>query len=108
MSDRHAPPKERSAWSWIVFVLSVLSVLGAIGLGACSVPMFIHEVEFGGFFWLLATIALGIVTLLVLVVPSWFLYRRKKDRRDRLSLRLSCLTLAILFLNTAALIVFGH
>jgi hypothetical protein len=91
-----------------VFGLAVLSVLGAIGLGDCSVPMFRHEVEFGGMVFFFYAFVLGLATLLGVTLPSWLALRRRPERRYRLCLRLSWLTLALIVLECAALVLFGH
>jgi len=101
-------PNESSAWSLPVFGLAVCSNIAALGLGVISVPMFKGEVEFGGTVFLLAAGALGLLTLLLVLIPSWFFFRHTKGRRHRLSLRLSCLTLIVLLAEFVALLMFGH
>src|SRR5215471_15331383 len=97
-------PDQSTTGSLFVFGLAVLSVLGAIGLGVCSVPMFLHEVEFGGMVFLVAAFVLGLATLLCVALPSWLVLRRRPERRYRLCLRLAWLTLALILLECAALV----
>lgn len=103
------PAEKLGIGSLVLFGLSVLSVLGAVGLGVESVPMYRHEVELGGFVWMLQATLLGVMTLFCVTIPSyWFHYRRKRHRRDGLSLRLSFVVLVVLFLNFLFLLMFGH
>jgi hypothetical protein len=101
-------PVQSTAGSLFVFGLAFLSVLGAIGLGACSAPMFSREVEFGGMVFFFDALVLGLATLLCVTLPSWLGLRRRPERRYRLCLRLSWLTLALIILECAALVLFGH
>lgn len=103
-----SPTTEGGVGSWVLYVLSVMSIVATIPPGIYSIPIFTRNVEFGVAFFLVGEFALGILTLLLVVIPSWLLHRRRKDRRSQLSLRLSCLTLGILFLNSAAVMLFGH
>jgi hypothetical protein len=101
-------PDQSTPGSLFVFGLAVLSVLGAAGLGVCSAPMFLHEVEFGGMAFLFYAVVLGLATLLCVALPSWLVLRRRPVRRYRLCLRLSWLTLAMIFVECAALVLFGR
>lgn len=103
------PAEKPSTGALVLFSLSVLSVLGAVGLGLASVPMYRHEVEFGGFGWTLLALLLGALTLFCVTIPScWFHYRRKRHPKDGLSLRLSVVALVILSLEFLSLVMFGH
>jgi hypothetical protein len=91
-----------------VFGLAACSNIAALGLGVTLVPMLSREVEFGVMFFLLAASALGLLTLLLVLIPSWYFFKRTKGRRHRLSLRLSCLTLIMLLIEFVVLLRFGH
>ena len=112
MKTTHPAPEpqeeEGGGGSFVLFGLSILSILGATALGVSTVPMYTHEAEFGVSIFLLAALALGIVTLFLVVIPSWVLFERRERRRDRLSLRLSCLTLVMLVLEVVPLMMFGR
>ena len=51
---------------------------------------------------------LGLVILVSTFVPASFVYSRKHRRRDRLSLRVSGLSLALLFLQALSVFILGH
>jgi hypothetical protein len=89
-----------------VFALAVLSILGAVGLGFASWRFFVGEVEFG-IFWFLAATALGLATLLCVTLPSYILLIRTQNVRYRTSFRLSGFTLALVFVECAA-VLFSH
>jgi hypothetical protein len=75
--------------SLFLFILSVLSVVGAIGLG------FSMNTDFGSF-WAIAALFLATATLLCVTLPGAVLFGRTHNTRYRLSLRLSLLTLTLL------------
>jgi hypothetical protein len=78
--------------SLFLFILAVLSFVGAIGLG------FMMSGEFTGF-WVIGALGLGLVTLLCVTFPAAAFFRRTQNTRYRLSLRLSLLTLVLLALE---------
>lgn len=102
------------AGSFVVFVLSVvwLALTMVVGIYLLAVlvkhhtdPTFAGESmsEAEGLI-MVAWVGIGSGSLLTAYVPAWFKYRRNQRRRDRLSLRLSGWTLALLGLE---FVVFG-
>ena len=93
--------------SLVLFALSVLSVIGAIGLGIASLPFFSQTVEFG-IFWLVAGVGLGLGTHLFVTLPSSKLLQRTGNSRFRTSLWLSKLALTLISFEMGAVVLFSH
>lgn len=100
-------PNRNTARSLVLFALSVLSVIGAIGLGFASLPFFTQTVEFG-IFWFIAEVGLGLGTLLFVTLPSSKLLQRTGNSRFRTSLRLSKLTLILIGFEMGTVVLFSH
>jgi hypothetical protein len=100
------PLKGTGLFSLLLFALSVVGLIAAIGLFAFRSP-FTGAAEFGSFV-LLAALLLGTIILLFVVVPCGWLYKRMQDRRARLSLWIGRLSLAMILLYVLALFIFQH
>jgi len=98
--------RAETALSSLISTLSSSALLVAIGMGFLWLYVLCERVGLGDFLVLmLATPAFMLPTLLLLSLPSWLLYRRRRDRRDLRSLQVSLLAVAIVLGEATAVYV---
>ena len=117
--DPASPPVTKAKeGSLILFVLSVVCLVLTFLVGAAWVSALVrHQTDpaFAGEsisqaegFAIFSAFGLGLVIMLSTFVPASFMYSWKHRRRDLLSLRVSGLSLALLFLQALSVFILGH
>ena len=107
-------PTLTKAGSLALFTAAVVSIIGSLLILAYLITAIVKhktDPEFAGESISQAqgavgvcAVGLGLLTLLAVFLPSWFLYLRNGRRRDRLSLTLSGLSLMLLGLQFFAVL----